>query len=117
MSASKYFNFDPVTGEPIKLASILKDGAMARLTAIAEVHFRQARKLTATAKLDEEGFGGVGFGWPDGRFALNDNYGFGEKALYFFFNDYEIAPHAMGATLVEIPYAEIRDLIRPEFPL
>jgi hypothetical protein len=117
MSSSKYLNFDPVTGEPIKLGSILKDGAMVRLTEIAEVHFRQARKLAATARLDEEGFGGLGFGWPDGRFALNGNYGFGEKALYFFFNDYEIAPHAMGTTLVEIPYAEIRDLIRPEFPL
>jgi hypothetical protein len=117
MSSSTYFNFDPVSGEPLKLGSILKEGAMARLTAIAEVHFRQARKLTATAKLDQEGFGGIGFGWTDGRFALNDNYGFGEKALYFFFNDYEIGPHAMGTTLVEIPYVEIRDLIRPEFPL
>jgi hypothetical protein len=117
MSSSKYFNFNPVSGEPLKLGSILKEGAMVRLTAIAEVHFRQARKITATAKLDQEGFGGIGFGWPDGRFALNDNYGFGEKALYFFFNDYEIGPHAMGTTLVEIPYAEIRDLIRPEFPL
>jgi hypothetical protein len=111
-SATSYLNFDPVTGEPVKLSSILKDGAMARLTAIAEVHFRQARKLSETAKLDDEGFG-----FPGGRFALNDNYGFSEKALLFFFNHYEIAPYAMGSTLVEIPYAEIRDLIRPRFPL
>jgi len=112
MSSTSYRNFDPGTGEPVKLASILNEGAMTRLTAIAEAHFRQARNLSATAKLDDEGFG-----FPGGRFALNDNYGFSEKALLFFFNDYENAPHAMGPTPVEIPYAEIRDLIRPGFPL
>jgi hypothetical protein len=84
---------------------------MARLTAVGEVHFRQERKLAATGKLEDQGFG------LPGGFALNDNYGFGEKALFFFFNDYEIAPHFMGSTSVEIPYAEIRDLIRPGFPL
>jgi hypothetical protein len=111
-SGTRYLNFDPATGEPVKLASILKAGAMARLTAVAQVHFRRERKLAATAKLENEGFD-----FPGGRFALNDTYGFGEKALLFFFNDYEIAPHGMGTTLVEIPYAEIRDLIRPGFPL
>jgi hypothetical protein len=112
LSYTRYLNFDPVTGEPIKLASILKDGAMARLTAIAEAHFRQERKLDATANLEAEGFT-----FPGDRFALNDNYGFGEKALLFYFNQGEIAYNYMGPTSVEIPYSEIRDLIRPEFPL
>ena len=112
LSGTQYLNFDPVTGEPVTLASIPKDGAMAQLTAIAEVHFRKERKLAATAKLEDEGFT-----FPGGRFALNDNYGFGEKALLFFFNPYEIGPHSMGTTLVEIPYAEIRSLIRPGLPL
>ncbi|MGA9058295.1 MAG: SUMF1/EgtB/PvdO family nonheme iron enzyme [Terriglobia bacterium] len=112
ISSAEYLNFDPATGEPIKLVSILKDGAMARLTAIAETHFRQKRKLAANAKLEDEGFT-----FPGGRFELNDNYGFGEKALLFLFNENEIAPGYMGPTLVEIPYSEIRDLIRPEFPL
>src|ERR1039458_8663615 len=103
MSFSRYFNFDPASGEQVKLASVLKEGAMARLTAVGEVHFRQERKLAATGKLEDQGFG-----FPDG-FALNDNYGFGEKALFFLFNDNEIAPHFMGPTLVEIPYAEIRN--------
>jgi hypothetical protein len=70
----------------VKLASILKDGAMARLNAIAEVHFRQERKLSATGKLVD-----AVYNFPGGRFALNDNYGFSEKALILF-NQYEIAP-------------------------
>ena len=32
-------------------------------------------------------------------------------------NTIEIADYATGPTSVEIPYAKIRDLIRPEFPL
>jgi len=111
-SGTHYLNFDPLTGEPVKLASILKDGVSARLAAIAEAHFRKTRKLDGTAKL-----GDAGFDFPGGRFALNDNYGFGEKVLLFFFDDYEIAPHGVGTTLVEIPYTEIRDLIRPGLPL
>jgi hypothetical protein len=112
LSGTSYLNLDPATGEPIKLASVLKDGAMARLTEIAEVHFRQGRKLSATGKLAD-----AGFQFSGGRFALNDNYGFGETALLFYYQHYEISYYAMGSTLVEIPYAEIRDLIRPEFPL
>lgn len=109
LSGTQYLNFDPATGEPVKLASVLKEGTLDRLTVIAEVHFRQERKLAAAAKLEDKGFS-----FPGGRFALNDNYGFGETALRFFFNAYEIAPYFMGSTLVEIPYAEIRGLIRPE---
>jgi hypothetical protein len=78
------------------LASILKEGALPRLIAIAEVHFRNERKLAATAKLEDEGFN-----FPGG-FALDDNYGFGEKTLVFF-NPYEIAPGSMGPQDVEIP--------------
>ena len=112
MYGTQYLNFNPASGEPVKLASILKDGAMARLTAIAEARFRREHKLAATAKPED-----AGFTFPGGHFALNDNSGFGEKALLFLFNPYEIAPYSMGTTLVEIPYAEIRGLIRPGFSL
>jgi hypothetical protein len=112
LSTTRYYNFDPVTGEPVKLFSILKEGALPRLTAIAEMHFRKKRGLAATAKLEDEALT-----FPGGRFALNDNYGFSEKALLFFYNEYEITGYAEGTTLVEIPYAEMRDLICAGFPL
>jgi hypothetical protein len=102
-AAVGYLNFDPVTGEPIKLASILKEGAMARLTAIAEIHFRKERKA-----------GTLDFDLPDG-FALNDNYGFGKEELYFHYVPDNIESYVSGSQDVEIPYAEIRDLFRPEF--
>jgi hypothetical protein len=110
-NAARWFlNLDPETGRPVKLESILTEGALPRLTEIAERHFRAERELSPTANLKEEGFW-----WEDGRFHLNDNYGFGENSITFFYNQYEVAPYAMGPTEVEIPYSEILDLLRPEF--
>ncbi|HMD70333.1 MAG TPA: RsiV family protein [Bryobacteraceae bacterium] len=103
---TRYLNFDAATGNPVTLSSFLKDGSMARLTAIAETHFRKERKLGATGDLE-------GFTFPHNRFELNETYGFGEDRLVFFFNRYEIAAYVMGATRIEIPYDEIRDLLRP----
>ena len=103
---ARYLNFDAATGEPVKLPAILKDGSIPKLTAIAETHFRRERKLGATADLE-------GFTFPHGRFELNDNYGFGEDRLVFLFNRYEIAPYYLGEIKIEIPYDEIRDLLRP----
>jgi len=107
-SDTRFLNFDARTGEPVTLASILKENALPRLAITAEVYFRKARQLTATADLAEEGFRFAG-----NQFKLNDTYGIGERELIFFFNDYEIGPHSMGTTEVKIPYGAIVDLLRP----
>jgi Protein of unknown function (DUF3298) len=54
----------------------------------------------------------AGFWFKDGRFQSNENFGLTDKALLFEYNVYEIAPYVMGPTTVEIPLAEIRDLLR-----
>ena len=110
LGGKTYLNFDPVSGEKITLAAILNEGAMANLRAVAERHFRAERKLAADADLTE-----AGFTFPDGRFALNDNYGIGTNALVFYYAPYEIAPYAMGATEVRVPFEEIRDLLKEGF--
>lgn len=105
-----HMNFDALTGEPIKLASIVKDGWMPALTATAEVYFRKAREIGPTANLKD-----AGFWFQDGRFKLNDNFALTENGLRFEYNVYEIAPRSMGDTSIEIPLIEIRALLRPEF--
>jgi Protein of unknown function (DUF3298) len=109
-SATQYLNFDAETGERVTLAAVLNEGWMPRLTHIAEAHFREVRKLAPSADLKE-----ADLDFPDNRFRLNDTYGFTEKSLLFFYNDYEVGPRSNGATKVEIPYTEIRDLLRPGF--
>jgi hypothetical protein len=107
-SSTLYLNIDAETGEPVTLAAVLKEGSMPRLTQIAETHFRVVRKLTPTADLKE-----AYFDFPNNRFRLNDTYGFTGKSLLFFYNYYEVGPRSNGTTEVEIPYTEIRDLLRP----
>jgi hypothetical protein len=105
--ATTYLNFDPATGARVMLDGLLDPGSLGRLTAIAEAHFRQERKLSATADLKQEGFT-----FEEGRFQLSEVYGFSASALIFVYNIYDIAPYSMGPTEVRIPYAEIRDLLK-----
>ncbi len=108
--ATTYLNFDAATGEPLKLASIVNPGSMARLTAIAEVHFRKQRELAPDASLKA-----AGFWFPEGRFQLSPIFGLSEKDLIFQYNIYDVAPYSMGPTTVTIPLTEVRGLLRPAF--
>jgi hypothetical protein len=110
MGATQYLNFDTLTGGPVKLDAVIRNGWLPRLTAIAEVQFRAARELPATANLAD-----AGFTFPDGRFQLNRNFGITNENLVFTYNPYEVAPYMMGPTTIEIPLAGIGDLLRPGF--
>lgn len=105
-----YLNFRPQTGELLNLGAILKQGGGAQLTAIAEKHFREARKLAPDADLRK-----AGFDFKDGNFVLTENFGLTPDALLFYYNNYDIAAYYFGPTEVKIPYSEIRDVLRPEF--
>lgn len=105
-----YLNFRPQTGELLNLGTILKEGGGAQLTAIAEKHFREVRKLAPDADLRK-----AGFDFKDGKFVLTENFGLTPDALLFYYNNYDIAAYYFGPTEVKIPYSEIRDLLRPEF--
>ncbi len=109
-SGTVYLNFNAATGKPVKLSDILRDGALPKLTDVAEGYFRRKRNLAPGADLKEEGFSF----FKNDRFALNENFGVGEDALVFTFNEYEVAPYAWGPTEFEIPFSAIRDLLRPE---
>ena len=104
-----YLNFDAETGERLKVASLLREGAVPRLTAIAETHFRQERKLSPTADLADAGFPF----FAGNRFTLTGNVGILEDGLLFTYNTYEAGGYAQGPTTFELRFAEIRDVLRP----
>ena len=105
-SKQTFVNFDVSKGVSIGLGDVLEEGYEGRLTTVAEARFREARGIEEGDSLNEAGF------WFDGdAFNLNDNFGITEEGLVFYFNDYEIAPHAMGPTEITIPYDEISTLI------
>jgi hypothetical protein len=92
-----YVNMNPETGNTVALQNVLKPGFDAFINQVGEEAFRKSRELSPEDNLAEKGFE-----FPDGKFALNENYGFKAEGIVFFFNSYEIAPYAMGPTEVLI---------------
>jgi hypothetical protein len=88
-----YRNFDSATGEEFGLEDILKDGALPKFTEIAARHFA----------LD---------GGTDQEFCLTDNFGLDKRGLILSWNPYDLGPRSATAT-IEIPYAEIKELLKP----
>ena len=103
-----YANFRPTTGERILLTDIFKPGFAAPLNVVGERRFRKLKGLSSEASLKE-----ANFWFADDHFQLNQNFSIGADGLVFHFNDYEIAPHSFGPTDLLLPYADIRELLRP----
>ena len=77
------------------------------LTAVAERLFRKQKNLSANQSLQ-----GEGYFFDQGKFKLNDNIGLQQNGLVIYFNNYEIAPYAMGPSAVDIPFYEIKDILK-----
>jgi len=104
-----FINMNPATGQQITLADIFKTGYEEVLRREGEVDFRKAQELADTAS-----YINAGFEFPDDKFSLNDNYGFTKDGIVFVFNVYEIAPYAMGAQEVHIPYTRLKDWLKKD---
>ena len=106
----QFVNLDPRTGEPIPLERLLRDGALAELTALAEARFREVRSLEPDVSL-----AAAGFAFPSGGFELTPNFAIGAEGLTFYYNPYDIGAFALGPTEIVLGYDEIEDLLDPEF--
>ena len=102
-----FLNIDLDIMQSLALSDILLAGYEAELNVTGEKIFRQVKELSRNANLEKAGY------WFERGFALNDNFLITEKGLLFYFNAYDIAPYALGATEILIPYSEIQNLIDP----
>jgi hypothetical protein len=102
-----FVNMDPGSGATLSLSDWLEPGSEQELESIAESRFRAIRQVEEGESLTD-----AGFTFADGKFTLTDNFAIGQDALTFYYNPYEIAPYAMGATELVIPYKAIAALIR-----
>ena len=102
-----FLNIDLDIMQAIKLSDVLLPSYEAELNVTGEKIFRQVRELAPDANLEKAGY------WFEDGFALNDNFAVTPTGLLFYFNAYDIAPYAMGAAEVLIPYSEIQNLIDP----
>jgi len=104
----RYFIFDAKTGEQLALSRLLTPDYDSALNIAGEKAFRLSHELADNANLKDEGFT-----FANNVFTLNNNVGVLKDGLVFNFNEYEVAPYAMGPSEFTIPYEDIRGLIPP----
>lgn len=54
----------------------------------------------------------IGFWFPENRFVLPVEFGFDDDGLILHYNVYEIASYAQGDILLEIPYANLKSVLK-----
>jgi len=90
---------DKATGLKLDLRDFINN--IPSLENIAEKHFRRARGLSPKQSLDD-----AGFFWGE-SFALPGNFALLDSGLYFYYNNYDVAPYVAGPTEFTIPLSEL----------
>ena len=92
-------------GGRVALEELLAPGGEERIAELGEAAFREVRGVPADQTLEE-----LGFLFPDGEFALTENFAVTDEGLVFYFNPYEVAPYALGPTEIEMTFEALADL-------
>lgn len=101
-ASTSYFNFKP-SGDCYTLDELFTDKG--NFIKTAERYFRESQNITGKSIND------YGFWFEDDVFNLPQNIGFEKDSLVLHYNSYEIAPYAMGETIVKIPTKEVKQYI------
>ncbi len=99
MTSETAFNFDMKTGEPVIETDFFKEGYAGKLTELLSAHLPEALESPADTSMmfirEIE---------PNGNFSVS------EKGVTYIYNQYEIAPYAMGIIRITIPWEELEGL-------
>lgn len=106
MTVVTYSSFDLHTGERLSLSDIFKPGFEEKLSAIAEAKFRAEKQIGSDQNLNS-----TGFMFTDDRFSLPKNFAVVKDGIAFYYNQYEIAPYAMGSTELILNFDDLKELI------
>jgi hypothetical protein len=102
LSNKMLLNFDKKTGRFVNVLDRVEDTASFKK--LAEHYFRRQMKLKPDADLNKDGH----FLFPNDRFKLPINMGYGKQGYILYYNVYEIAPYSMGPVTVIIPYNRVK---------
>ena len=75
------------------------------IKSIAEKKFRTKYEIAEGSSLNE-----AGFIFPEGSFVLPENIGYSQTGITLIYNPYEVAPYAMGSTVIDISFEEIESI-------
>ena len=108
ISMEYYYIYDRKDFKRIKLEDLFKPNFDKKLLVVAEAIFRKQEKLKPADKLTDEN----GYFFEKGRFMLNDNFTLTQTGIMFLYNVYEIKAYAFGITELEIPYSEVKEILK-----
>lgn len=111
ISMEYYHNYDLKTHKKLSLDDVCEKDYAQKLLAVAEKQFRKNEHLADTTKLDDAS----GYFFENGKFLLNDNFMLTENGLLFLWNVYEIKSYAEGVTTLEIPFEDLKGILRKEY--
>jgi hypothetical protein len=103
-----YYVYNRKEFKRITLDDLFKKGYDQKILMIDEENFRKQEGLKPADKLSEE----VGYFFDNQWFILNDNFLLTEKGIKFLFNVYEIKPYVAGITTLEIPYQQLKEILK-----
>lgn len=107
-SAQHYFNFDLERQKQVKLQDLLEDNQKAALKALLYKRFKtwviESKLASNIAEYEQV--------W---KFNLTDNFYLAKQGLILQYGEYEIGPYVVGLPRFEIPYSELKGIIKPEY--
>lgn len=108
MQLDVFRSFDRPGGNRITLSDLTyTEELFEQLERQAEEQFRFTYEL-----LEKDEAGEADYTFLDGEFYLPDNFAFTDFGLLFYYNVYDIAPHATRPIAIELPYENIESVIR-----
>jgi len=101
-----FANFDLGTGAEIAVESLFLPNSKQEISTIAEQSFRIKNNISEKQTFEE-----AGYWFADNKFYLPQKFYLLRDKIVFQYEEYEIAPYAMGAQIVEIPYTQIEKFL------
>jgi len=104
MQSYHYKNIDIKKTKELELADIFEN--IDDFYTVAELAFNEKYKSDRDSGA---------FWFTNNKYEFSQEYGFGNKAFILHYNAYEIASYAQGDIIIEIPYAKLKDVLKPEW--
>ena len=99
----EFLNFDPLTGNLLKLTDLINN--IEDFTTLVESYYIKETEVDATEEHLENAFFGKGFQLPE-------SIGYSDDGIIILYNTYEIASYAQGILEFTIPYEDVTHLLK-----
>lgn len=113
LETRNYYNFDLKTGDLISEKDLFKENYISELAELIKKRIVEESKEVKDSKetepilsLEDTDF------WTD-SIKPNGNFYITDEGINYVFNPYEIAPYYMGETEVTLPYARLKNILKP----